>query len=78
MPEPMSMLVALALTLVLWVDVRGPWQTALLAEGERAVHNMVLSHWKTERICFFVNGLGVVFCFHHPLHFAPVPHSFGY
>ena len=30
MPEPMSMLVALALTLVAVEDVRGPWQTALL------------------------------------------------
>ena len=46
-----------------------------LPKKDGTVHNTVLSHWTNSKKLFLINGLGVVFCFHRPLHFHPVPRS---
>ena len=57
------------------MDVRGSWQTALLAEGERAVHNMVLSHWENRKNLFFCQWVGCCVLFPSP---APLRFSRAY
>ena len=38
-----------------------------LPKKDGTVHNTVLSHWTNSKKLFLINGLGVVFCFLHPL-----------